>query len=292
MRINIAQRFAVEPPPLDFVLPGMLSGTVGALVAPGGAGKSVMALQLAILVASGTDLVGIGSLPTGRVKILAAEDPEQSIDHRLHALGKHLNPAQRERVDENVDILPFAGVGYDVFDDDWYNWTLEIASGARLLMFDTLRRVHLGDENDSGAMAELVSRLEKIVRITGCSILFLHHSSKSAAMNGHGDMQQASRGSSVLVDNIRWQSYMSGMTKEEAKVKGVDDDCRGLFVRWGVSKQNYGKPISECWLRRHEGGVLLPAEFSTCGVTAKKAVNVQKEVQREQATATIDPWTL
>ncbi|WP_223940026.1 helicase RepA family protein, partial [Aeromonas caviae] len=38
----------------------------------------------------------------------------------------------------------------------------------------------------------------------------LRHASKGAAMMGAGDQQQASRGSSVLVDNIRWQSYLSG----------------------------------------------------------------------------------
>ena len=110
-------------------------------------------------------------------------------------------------------------------------------------------------------MAGLLSQLERIVRLTGCTILFLHHSSKAAAMQGQGDVQQASRGSSVLVDNIRWQSYMATMNRDEATKYGVDEDRRSFFVRWGVSKQNYGKPIAECWLQRHEGGVLLPASL-------------------------------
>ena len=39
----------VEPPkPLDFVLPGLPVGCVGALVSPGGVGKSMLALQLAM----------------------------------------------------------------------------------------------------------------------------------------------------------------------------------------------------------------------------------------------------
>jgi hypothetical protein len=83
-----------------------------------------------------------------------------------------------------------------------------------------------------------------------------------ADMQGQGDVQQASRGSSVLVDNIRWQSYMATMTRDEAARFNVDEKRRGLLVRWGVSKQNYGKPIAECWLQRHEGGVLLPIDIS------------------------------
>lgn len=70
---------------------------------------------------------------------------------------------------------------------------------------------------------------------------------------------QAGRGSSVLVDNIRWQSYLSGMTAAEAEEWGVDDSQRPYFVRFGVSKANYGAPFKDRWFRRHEGGVLKPA---------------------------------
>lgn len=78
-------------------------------------------------------------------------------------------------------------------------------------------------------------------------------------MMGAGDQQQASRGSSVLVDNIRWQSYLSSMTSAEAEEWGVDDDQRRFFVRFGVSKANYGAPFADRWFRRHDGGVLKPA---------------------------------
>ena len=101
--------------------------------------------------------------------------------------------------------------------------------------------------------------LEAIAADTGCSIVFLHHASKGAAMMGAGDQQQASRGSSVLVDNIRWQSYLSSMTSAEAEAWGVDDDQRRFFVRFGVSKANYGAPFADRWFRRHDGGVLKPA---------------------------------
>ncbi|WP_223932405.1 helicase RepA family protein, partial [Aeromonas caviae] len=37
----------------------------------------------------------------------------------------------------------------------------------------------------------------------------------------------------LLVDNIRWQSYLSGMTTGEAEEWGVDDTQRPYFVRYG-----------------------------------------------------------
>lgn len=88
--INILEAFAAAPPPLDYVLPNMVAGTVGALVSPGGAGKSMLALQLAAQIAGGPDLLEVGELPTGPVIYLPAEDPPTAI-HRLY---KDLMPQQ------------------------------------------------------------------------------------------------------------------------------------------------------------------------------------------------------
>lgn len=258
MAIDILAAFADKPPVLDYVLPGMLSGTVGALVSPGGAGKSMFALQVAAQIAGGPDLVGGGSLPTGRVVYLPAEDPVPALLHRLHALGKHLSRDQQQAIAEQLYIEPLIGKGADIGTRQWQDYLCGVADGSRLLILDTLRRFHAHDENDSGAMAGVIAEMERIADKTGCSVLFLHHSSKAAALGGQGDIQQASRGSSVLVDNIRWQAYLVGMSKLEAEKYDITE--RGHWVKWGVSKQNYGPPIQERWLRRHDGGILKVEE--------------------------------
>ena len=259
MAIDIMRAFEEKPQPLDFVLPGFLAGSVGALVSPGGSGKSMAALQIGAALAGGPDLMGLGEYPTGKVVYLPAEDPEPAIIHRLHALGTHVPQAQREAIAERMVIEPLIGHEINLLDARWTDAITRAAQDRRLLILDTLRRFHRADENDSGAMAQVVGRMEAIAASTGCSIIFLHHSSKAAALQGQGDVQQASRGSSVLADNVRWQAYMAGMSKQEAEEYGVDDAQRGYFVRWGISKQNYGVPIADQWLRRHEGGVLQPA---------------------------------
>lgn len=45
MALDIMAAFTNEPPELDFIWPGFLAGTVGALVAPGATGKSFFALE-------------------------------------------------------------------------------------------------------------------------------------------------------------------------------------------------------------------------------------------------------
>ncbi len=259
MALDLMAAFTELPPPLDYVFPNMVAGTVGALVSPGGAGKSMLALQLAAQIAGGPDLLEVGELPTGLVVYLPAEDPPTAIHHRLHALGAHLTAEQRQAVAEGLLIEPLIGKCPNIMALGWFDFLKRAAEGRRLMVLDTLRRFHIEEENASGPMAQVIGRMEAIAADTGCSIVFLHHANKGAAMMGTGDQQQASRGSSVLVDNIRWQSYLSGMTQAEAEEWGVDGSQRGYFVRYGVSKANYGAPFQECWFRRHEGGVLKPA---------------------------------
>ena len=52
MRLDILDALENAPPSLDFIWNGFVAGTVGALVAPGGAGKSFRALQFAMSVAA------------------------------------------------------------------------------------------------------------------------------------------------------------------------------------------------------------------------------------------------
>lgn len=259
MALDLMSAFTETPPQIDYVLPNMITGTVGALISPGGAGKSILALQLATQIAGGPDLLGLGGLTTGPVIYLPAEDPTIILTHRAHALGKGLSLRQQQVISENLLIEPLIGRCPNIMENDWFDGLKQAAEGRRLMILDTLRRFHVEDENASGPMTKVIGRLEAIAVKTGCSILFLHHTNKNSLMNGNGDLQHASRGSSVLVDNIRWQSFLSCMTQDEAKGCGIDNSQRPYFVRFGMSKENYGPPITDRWLQRHEGGVLKSA---------------------------------
>jgi hypothetical protein len=146
----------------------------------------------------------------------------------------------------------------------WRDEIERLATDSRLIFLDTLRGFHSSDENDSKAMSVLTGHLRAIAARTDCAIVFLHHTSKALAVSGQGDIQQASRGSSVLTDNIRWQAYLAGMTADESQKLSAEDGAepigeeKGYYVRFGISKQNYGSPFTEKWFRRGKGGVLEP----------------------------------
>jgi len=284
MTIDILKCYQTEPRPREYVLPGMIPGTVGSIVSPGGQGKSILALILAHLVAGGVDLLDLGTFPMGRVIYLSAEDNEDIIHERLHHIGSKLNIGQRESCSKWIYAEDLTKVTPDLINgelaEEWRKEIERLASQSRLLLLDTLRSFHSADENNSQAMAVLIGHLRAIASRTGCAIIFLHHSSKALAVNGQGDLQQASRGSSVLTDNIRWQSYLAGMTNEESE-KFTDENGQPIgedrrhYVRFGISKQNHGSPFTERWFRRGNGGILEPASLSPA--TRKPAASNRKE---------------
>ena len=90
-------------------------------------------------------------------------------------------------------------------------------------------------------MARVICQLERIGQETGAAVLYLHHTSKSAALDGHGDLQQASRGASSLVDNGRFCANLICITKEEADKllddgRAIGEENRKRYVRYEVSK--------------------------------------------------------
>ncbi|MHB1537475.1 MAG: helicase RepA family protein [Solirubrobacteraceae bacterium] len=263
-RLNVGHAFANVPAPLDFVLPGMKAASVGSIVAAGATGKSMLALQLAIALAGGKDTLELCKASDGwtpgcaDILYLSGEDPADILASRLHAIGQHLDDEQRERVHEHLHIWPLSGLGARLDDYEWRKAIEGGADGKRLVILDTLRRFHEKDENDGGEMSKLISTMEQICSSTGAGFLFLHHTSKASALGGTAGEQQASRGSSVLTDNVRWQGNMSTMCEKEAARAGVDDSVRRKFVRLSFPKINYSAPISDLWFRRAAGGVLLP----------------------------------
>ena len=169
------------------------------------------------------------------------------------------------------------GKRLNVMDEAHLRRVIDYSTGARLIVLDTLSRIHSLDENSNGDMARLVAVLEHIAANTGASVLYLHHVSKGSARDGQTDQQQAARGPSALIDNARWCGYVAKMTEQEAERltdRGFDrspiGDRRGLFVRFGVSKQNYDATPLDRWYQRHSGGVLLPVELQEASRNEEK----------------------
>jgi RecA-family ATPase len=274
--LDIGKMISQPPPPLDFVIPGMLAGTVASLVSPGGAGKSFLALELAVLIATSVDVAGLTMSPDwsskpkrGKVLYIALEDAASVLSHRLHDIGtKAKGITQVNSFGKALAAsmrLASIPAGMDLLSMGWKEWFALQCEGMRLVVIDTFRLAHQGDENSAGEMARVMAALGSVAAKTGAGILFLHHTSKAAATEGRVDAQQAARGSSVIVDNARGGFYLQKMTSDESKIL-VDTmipnntqtvgDNRWQYVRFGISKANAGKPWDAIWLRKGANGVL------------------------------------
>jgi len=293
MAIDIIQAFREPPPELDFIWPGFLAGTVGALVAPGGTGKSFWALEAAMAVACsvpGGDVLDLAPRYSGRVVYLAAEDPVPVVIRRVHAIGQHIDQDAQGIIAENLILEPIMGRRLDLINEEHLESLVKYSHGARLLILDTLSRLHGLDENSNGDMSKLVSILEYVAATTGAAVLYLHHVSKGSARDGQTDQQQAARGASALIDNARWCGFLAKMTSEEAKKLSdcpdnpypIGPERRGFFLRFGVSKQNYDVPVPDRWYQRRDGGVLTPVELMEAKRGKDNKDNEKKETGRDK----------
>jgi len=272
MIIDLKSAFEEDPPVLDFIWPGFLAGTVGALVAPGATGKSFWALQAAMSVscsADGGDLIDINPTRSGRVVYFAGEDPDSALICRVNSVGKQLTDMAKQSVANNLKLKSIMGERLNVMDSKQLDEVIKICLGSRLVVLDTLSRIHGLDENSNSDMSQVVAALEYLASSTGASVLFLHHVNKSSLKGGQISQQQAGRGASALIDNVRWCSFMSKVNKDKFKRSSVTNKNQrqnisqySEYIHFGVSKQNYGEHDSDRFYIRGEGGVLLPALIS------------------------------
>ena len=254
--LDLKKSITELPAQPDFVLPalGLVSGTVGGLVAPGGTGKSWLALQLAAHIACGLDLLGVGTLKKGKVLLLCAEDPAAIISQRVHILSQHMSAEQKNEFIQNTLVAPCLGEAGN-FLDDGASASKIINSGLkefRIVIIDTLSRWHNGEENDRKDAAAVMRQMERIAK-TGPAIIFIHHVGKTAVAS----QQQASRGSSVWVDESRWIGYLEAVPIDEAKKMGGNNTKTPKLIRFGVSKSNYATCPEPILLERGAHGELL-----------------------------------
>lgn len=259
-----------ELPEIDHVIPGVVSGTVGILTAAGGSGKSMLALQLALCVASGGQVSALDPdwrcARAGDVHYLALEDPDPIVRLRL----KTILTEYRDDISadggldtlKRVHVHSWYAAGVSLMDSDGQPVAGSVeriaryCAGARLIIVDTLRRIHQGDENSNGEMAQVLSQSEQLAQKTGAAVLILHHESKFAAVSGKAAGQGAARGASAIIDNARYALRMRKPSETEVE----DENIRNKTVYLEQVKSNYSAPKPEIKLMRGKGGVLYTDE--------------------------------
>jgi len=286
--------FGISRPPEREMLwggPGGLPlGVVGILAGQGGAGKSTLALQIAVSIASGHDacagMFALGGCQ-GAVLLINAEDDRTEAERRVFEVRQHFCGMEWDtgklhvigrggdfsllRRDAAGNLLPTEAMA------SLLGLVREIKP--RLVVLDPISKLS-GPANIDSSNAEataFLGQLERVALAAGGSVIALHHVAKgSLATKSQGGKAPktvdevkrglesalsvaAVRGASALVDTARWAMLTTLLT--EGHKKAVGEEPGAHVAAWRVAKNNHGALTGTAFLRRAgETGPLIPFE--------------------------------
>jgi hypothetical protein len=208
-------------------------------------GKSTLAVDFGMHIATGRDLLG-RACSTGLVVHVAGEG--------VSGLGLRVRAHRKAHA---LDDVPYAIVkrAIDLAQTDDVQWlieTIEKASRERgmpaaLVIVDTLARCAAIDENSSAEMGTVISGCDRVIRETGATVLLVHHTGK--------DRSNGPRGSSALhaaVDAEIEVRGTRGVRQVEVKKQRDGDadiswQCELRTIELGLDPET-GDAITACYV--------------------------------------------
>jgi hypothetical protein len=182
-----------ESPPQQWLVESLWTQqAVGVLCAQPKSGKSWLALDFAVSVASGTPVLDRFTVPDpGPVLIFPAEDAVTVVRDRLAGICRHRG-VDFETLD--VWIIGSSILRLDIPRDCEALEETIAELQPRLLILDPLIRIHGADENSATEIAKILSFLRHLQRKYAMAVQVIHHSRK----NGAGDPGLGLRGSTEI----------------------------------------------------------------------------------------------
>lgn len=213
---NIALAFKLTRPrrmtaePVRYLASRLLaSSTVGVLVGASGGGKSTIAQQIAVDVASRRDVLGrpLGSWlnDDGLTVYLTGEDAVETVEAKLARMDPEGASANR------IVVLGFRSE----LDLSAILDSLSKIRTLDMVILDTAAAA-IGDVNRGDLVRPLMQRLSALAQAKGCVVLVLHHTNKNADLKSPQSVIGALKGSSEFISggraiygfggsgNVRW----------------------------------------------------------------------------------------
>lgn len=161
----------INRPPPEWLIDGMLiKNGLCAVIGSSGAGKSFVAIDMALCAAFGIPWQGHHVEKTYKVAFIAAESPD-SIGVRARAWLKY------HEHDGDIDNIVFFDTPFDLTEDRDVNeleiWAKDFQPD--MVVIDTLARSMSKDENSNQEMGLLIRNVDRIRRASNSCILLIHH---------------------------------------------------------------------------------------------------------------------
>jgi RecA-family ATPase len=264
-------------PPREWAVPDLIPfDTVTMLSGDGGVGKSLLAAQLAVAVASDAEWLGLKPA-CGPVVFVSAEDDSDELHRRFAAI------AESEGIDlasvHDLHIVPLAGRDAVMGATEGRNSAVKETAVWRslvrlvervkpyLVIVDTLADVFAGNEISRTEARQFIGQLRGLAIEQALAVLLLAHPSLSGMASGTG-----TSGSTAWSNSVRSRLYLETV-KDDDGAEG-DPDLRMLTTK----KANYGARGGEIKMRWTEGrfvGEGEPVRFAF-GKAADRYVTVDE----------------
>lgn len=264
------------PPPTWLVHETVGEDSLTILYGDPGAGKSFIAIDMALRLAHAMDWHGVAAKPTG-VLYIAGEG--------ARGLGKRIKGWRQEHGMDGVDapflLLPVAVQLLDPAQRAKLIRTIEVAVeragfAIGLIVIDTVSRALAGaDENGQEAMSEFVAACDEIRRHAGGALIGVHHSGK--------DKDRGMRGSTVLLGacdaSLRVSKEGELVTLKTEKQKDAEE-AEPIYMK--MKKVSWAQGLQE------EQSTLVP--FRSEATAAKETETITRDMIRQAFGIMADAW--
>lgn len=223
---------------------------LSATIAPGGVGKSALALTEALAMASGKPILGQGPAAPLTVWYWNGEDPIDETQRRIAAacIFHIIDPASLEgRLfidtgrETEISIAKGSPRGF-IPNEEAKRDLIETIRTNRIdvMIIDPFVSSHEVSENDNGQIAAVCKRWAQIADETGCAIELVHHARKLSPGAGGDVTADDARGASALIAAVRPARTLNQMSKEDGEKAQVEQ--HRSHVRIDDVKANLAPP--------------------------------------------------
>jgi len=253
---------ADEIPQRDWVYGyDLLTGYLTAVVAPGGTGKSMFSLVVAISVAIGKELLPGKRVPKRRnVLVINNEDDKAELDRRISGICQEYK-INSEELQGSLHVISgyevsviLARIRNNMVDAAPHtNELIEfcIDSEIGLIICDPYVSLHDIPENDNTSQNEVVKVLRSICAQTKVALMIVAHTRKMGSdSEAHAGDAESMRGASAIKDGARIVTTLARMSKTTATKLGIPWETGNTLVRFDDAKKNLSALCdSESWFR-------------------------------------------
>lgn len=170
--------------------------------------KTWLTIHTALCVVRNVPVFGKFKVTQGNVLIIDEEDHIRLLKKRLELLGA--------KESDEINYLSQGGIKVD--NEDVLEFILRIIEDRdiKLVILDSLVRIHDQEENDASGMSTVFSNLQKFIT-AGASILFTHHHRKQTGF-GSSNAGQSMRGSSDILAAVDCHIMIERKREEEHRL--------------------------------------------------------------------------